>query len=281
MPTNKEVDERAACLLSNGTAGEVVMNLLRSHYFDAASQTVKLASLNAATTRIRKLAAAPKSFRLSREEVLAFKRRGEDAVLAKSESPILIPNGDELVSMITGMLETATVHTSNPKLIFPLLLASGRRLTEILSPRSVFSPHPHPFYTRFSGQLKKRGAASTYTIPLLVPYTTFATGLLALRQKQGNALHHFTNQQLYNRYHGQISRHLHRTLPLPNECHVHTLRALYASLVYELYEVPCIFARMCMHVLGHELLRESLTYSCVRVEGVACKGRYGPLHIGE
>ena len=55
------------------------------------------------------------------------------------------------------------------KAMLPLLLVSGRRLTEIASPRSTFTPVPHTHAAAFAGALKKRGRTPTFIIPLLVP----------------------------------------------------------------------------------------------------------------
>eukprot|EP00966_Prymnesium_polylepis_P272294 6290967-Prymnesium_polylepis.1 len=76
------------------------------------------------------------------------------------------------------MLETAAPNHSFARLILPLLAVSGRRLGEVVNGRSTFAPTPHGHYTIFSGQLKKRRPQPPYQIPLLVPFASFAKGLL-------------------------------------------------------------------------------------------------------
>ena len=43
---------------------------------------------------------------------------------------------------------------------------------------------PHAHRALFEGQLKKKGRAEAYEIPLLVPFALFDRGLRALREKQ-------------------------------------------------------------------------------------------------
>ena len=137
----------------------------------------------------------------------------------------------------------------------------------------------------FSGQLKKRGAQVAYRIPLLVPYSTFAKGLLALRQRQarsGKDAAVLTNAQATARYQKNVQRGLEAgALPgMPSGCHVHDLRATYVAAVGTLFVPPVSLPRMAMRVLGHETLQDSLSYSHVRLEGVgAMAGSMGALHL--
>ena len=82
------------------------------------------------------------------------------------------------------MLEAASEQDTFPRLVLPLLIASGRRSVEILSDRSSFAPTANEYEAVFDGAVKKRGKAKPFTIKLLVPYKTLAMGLVALRQRQ-------------------------------------------------------------------------------------------------
>ena len=138
---------------------------------------------------LRELQLLPKSmadFKLTREQCLQLRVNREAAQFRKNECLIVIDNAADLVSTVEQLLASASPSMENARLILPLLLASGRRLTEVCSPRSSFGPvEGHPTYCQFDGALKKKGSANTGgRIPLLVPYTTFAHALAAFRTRQ-------------------------------------------------------------------------------------------------
>ena len=224
-------------------------------------------------------------FHLAKEETLNLKRQREGALLAKNDALLIVPDFAKLLGTVAAMLDTASPRDTFPRLILPLLLASGRRFAEIVNGRSTFAPAAHEQYTIFSGQLKKRRPQPPYSIPLLVPYSTFAKGLLALRQKQqnGKGVANLTNAQVTARCQSNVQRGLEAgALPgFPTTAHIHDLRSAYVAAVGALYVSPVSAPRMAMIVLGHEFLHDSLAYSHVRLEGVggALAGSLGPLHI--
>ena len=96
----------------------------------------------------------------------------------------------------------------------PLLLVSGRRLTEICSPRSAFTAVAgRPHHAVFEGALKKRGHTPAFAIPLLVPFEMFHGALRILRQKQGDGVAAMTNAAIKTRYQPTVSRELAAALP--------------------------------------------------------------------
>jgi hypothetical protein len=252
-----------------------------------------------AETALRQLQLLPKtmdSFRLSETQALQLKIDQEKAQIRKNECSniIHIDHGPCLLKRAIWLLATARTTDSFARLILPLLLCTGRRLSEIVNGRSSFEPVAHPYYARFSGQLKKGGAAGTYVIPLLCDFKTFAVGWMALRQKQlgerqGKAQGEstLTNAEVKRRYEGNTNKYLRKgsvlRLPLygekPKACHAHSLRSIYAAYVFELYSCPDTFNRTCMRVLGHTSLAESLSYNAVRLGQMDTHrgGAYGPL----
>jgi len=135
---------------------------------------------------------------------------------------------DELLSEVEWLLETAEPRHTNARHLIPLLIASGRRLSEIANGRSKFAPGPTPYSCLFQGQLKRKDdGKSTYIIPLLVPYITFARAFAAFRTKQLGesndrrrakaAVATLTNQQVKDRYASPLSRDMAKNcvLPLP------------------------------------------------------------------
>ena len=65
---------------------------------------------------------------------------------------------------VSAMLEAASEHDTFPRLVLPLLIASGRRSVEILSDRSSFAPTANEYEAVFDGAVKKRGKAKPFTI---------------------------------------------------------------------------------------------------------------------
>lgn len=233
---------------------------------------------------LARLQILPKSldkFTLTREETLGLKRQRDESLLAKNDHLIAFDLA-RLLDACTAMLETAAPTHSYPRLILPLLAVSGRRFGEIVNGRSTFAPTAHPQYTVFAGQLKKRAPQPPYVIPLLVPLATFAKGLRALRQKQGDAIANLTTTQATHRYQPNAQRALEGgELPgAPRSIHVHDLRSMYVAAVAELYVSPVAPPRMAMIVLGHETLLDSLAYASARAENVgALRHSLGPLHV--
>ena len=294
--------ETARDMLFAGRDGREVMDYLRREFIKpelAKSAERSLSSLHSVMTKVRNAVAesgqaAPdsmKTFKLRRQEVVTLKKAQEAARLTKSDRVLVIPAFPELLKTVEGLLDTASPTDTNARLIIPLLIASGRRLSEICSTRSTFSPTDHPYACRFGGQLKRKGADSgaSYIIPLLVPYLVFAKGLAAFRSKQFSvtadkrcaktAVDTLTNAQLKTRYQWplQFALEANRVISLP-PCHIHDLRALYASAIWELYTSNSAFNRVLMKVLGHFVLSDSLSYIHVRLEGCeSIRHTFGPL----
>ena len=295
--------ETARDMLLSGADGREVIEYLRTAFSSperANGATRTLSSLHNVMTMVRNAvaesgAAVPdtmSTFKLSRDEVAALKGHQESARLAKSDALLVIPEFPNVLKTVETLLQSASASASFSRLIIPLLIASGRRFTEICSPRSTFAPTDHPYACVFSGQLKrKRAESGSYIIPLLVPYSTFANGLAALRSKQMGARtdgrRHatswdtMTNNQIKARYQTPVQYALSKncvvTLP---PCHIHDLRGMYAAAVWELYDCQCAFNRVLMRVLGHCDLECSLSYIHVRLLG--CEGirqSFGPLPL--
>ena len=274
--------ENAADHLIHGVPTASVISELKQTYTTLDSISWAMSMVRSAVAK-RGLA-APNDFRLSDGETLALKRKREDAVIKKNETIIDIPDFAGLLRTATSTLQDATPQTSFARLIHALLVVSGRRLTEVCSPWTDFMPTTiGTHHTLFHGALKKRGAQPVLTIPLLVPHSLFAHGLRVLRAKQSRDVLHLTNKQVKQRHQPACQRDLATRNALPGApagIHVHDLRSTYLAAVYELYRCPHTLARTAMHVLGHETLRESLSYNNVRLEGVGeLRGSLGELYV--
>ena len=215
------------------------------------------------------------TFRLSEAERFEFSKMQLRQLETKNATLFVVTRGDEILQLITEML--SKTHGNLQSIILPLLLATGRRMTEILSPRSKFEPGPTPYHAVFTGQLKKHNAddATSYLIPLLVPYETLDAAIVALRKRQ--KCDGLTNDQIKQRYQGSLRREFRKCLPfMPAGTTNHSLRGLYCEFVYNAFEVPCSKNWLIQHVLGHENLATSLRYGSFRADGIS-HGQFGPL----
>lgn len=236
-----------------------------------------------ALAQLRILPPALDAFRLDQRQTNQLKRQRDDAIVSKNEHLIVIHDAPALLRAAAAALESATSERSYAKLILPLLLVSGRRLTEITNGRSTFTPIGDVRTTRhatFAGQLKKKGAGATpYVIPLLVPFALFDRGLRALREKQRAEFGQLTNLAAKGRYQPNTQRDLAKgvLVGFPRGCHIHDLRSAYMRLAFELFRSQWTFARSAMACLGHESLHESHAYANVEANVGALCGSFGPL----
>ena len=207
-------------------------------------------------------------FHLPTADTKSLKRKREEAQLQRNAHLLVVPGFASILTNATEALRRASPSTSFSMLIPPLLLVSGRRLTEICSPRSVFAPTSSEYHAQFQGALKKKGRTPTFVIPLLVPYELFASALAVLRQKQANTVSELDNRRIKTRYQANAARGLQNALPGMPACKLHDLRATYASAVNLLFRCPHSINYTTCKSLCHDHLYESLSYSHVRLEGV-------------
>lgn len=204
------------------------------------------------------------------EEMAVYSR------LQKNEEMITVA-GDAMLGKITGMLGDATRLTLS-ELILALCGASGRRFTEVASPRSTFEPMDGVEYgARFGGQLKTH-EGKVYAIPLLVRWKLFERALRHLRTMQGAEVRALSNRELSRRYQGNASREIDRSFaPLSRP---HDLRACYAAMVHAAFDwgkAKPTFNRIAMQVLGHASLEQSLAYNTIHLERFTA--RLGPFAL--
>ena len=207
--------------------------------------------------------------KLSHAELLSLKHTQEAGLLKKQAALVRIPNALQWLQYAVQLARTSDHGMSIARLALPLLLLTGRRETEILNGKSVFTPTPRPTTCVFSGQLKKRGKAVPYEIPLLCDLPTVLHALRALRCKQEfqvlepAACNATYAQQL-------ITKHV-----FPFCDHPHQLRAAYAAYAFCLYARETTFNLAAMRMLGHEKLETSLSYNSVVLDGME-----GAPHLG-
>ena len=140
--------------------------------------------VESALQRVQLLPRGVRTFVLSKQVHEHLKRKHEASIVSKNERILYVKT--DIIDTCVTLLKSATVKSSYPKIAIPLLLLSGRRTSEIMNGLSTFTHVPGDVrMCTFRGQLKKRGTAEVYTIPLLCDWDTFARGISILREKQG------------------------------------------------------------------------------------------------
>ena len=240
-----------------------------------------------ALSRLKILPECLDKFKMSEAEVTEIKKQKAKAQKERDINIVRIPHADSMLQTATSNLERAKSTDSYPHLGLSLMLVSGRRTTEIYSPKSQFR-QAGAYSVFFLGQLKKKGdeeGRREYEIPLLCPAPVFLRAVQVLRAKQAQDMEKdkiYSEEEINTRYGGSARRHLHRLWPAVkrggkrNGC-VHLLRSCYASLVFHLYEHSCSLHYLYKSILGHATKAESDAYACVVLEGIDhLRGSLGP-----
>ena len=225
------------------------------------------------------------SFRLTNEQNLELKQAHEAALVARNERVVTISDAEKMLKRARELLATAKTTDTFAKLVLPLALVTGRRMSELLGGHARFDKTDDPHFVMFSGQVKKRGKAAPYKIPILCDVDTLHHAYSVLRQKQAEkgVTTLLTPNEVKRKYHGQLQYYIKdgRTLPqLPTCSHFHDLRACYASYAFECFHVPATFQRMAMAILGHESIHESLSYGHIRLQNAtSLRGALGSVEM--
>ena len=162
-------------------------------------------------------------------------------------------------------------------------MLSGRREVEILNVstgRSSFVAHG-PTSVLFKGQAKKPGEWPAYVVPLLCAAGTFLDAIAVLQAKRGD-MSQLDNAQVKRKHNGGMQAvDLLRVFPnLPSGAHFHTLRSIYFHGVHSCYEHTLAYNHLAKLLLGHSSETESLSYTCVRLDGLeAMRGTFGALDL--
>ena len=236
-----------------------------------------------ALARMKLLPDSMNSFHLSDEQNLELKLAHERALVARNERVVTICDAEKMLGRARELLASAKTENTFARIVLPLALCTGRRMSELLGGHARFEPTEDPYFVTFHGQCKKRGEATGYRIPILCDVETLTKAYSVLRQKQADkGVTALTPKEVKSKYHGQLAFYVKdgRTLSqLPTWCHFHDLRACYASFVHQCFDTGATFQRVAMEILGHESIQESLSYGHVRLENATgLRGALGVLH---
>lgn len=228
------------------------------------------------------------AFYMDRNDQLQLKMHRAERLLHQNASILHVVDGMTVLEQMTSALEKVQASDSYHALIVPLLLASGRRLTEICSGRSTFEPvEDNPHCALFSGQLKtKSDEAKKYRIPLLCDFRTFDRAYGVFKAKQSTSVYAkrlplMQPVEIEKKYANQVRLGFLRTYVdkgiLP-KMKLHGLRSVYAAFCYDLFKWKGTFPHTCRLILGHISLAESLSYSCGKISGLET-GTFGTIDL--
>jgi hypothetical protein len=241
-------------------------------------------SVNEALFRVKVLPENMSSFRLSSDEAAKCREKQKLSLLTKNSAVTLVKNGQAFLDRMCSVLRTP-LQQPETLLLAALMCVSGRRSAEIFNGRSTFGPVPwSTHHSTFQGQLKKKredGEHEEYVIPLLCEYSLFSYALEAFaltkkqqrirgirREKGEDAVN---NAEAAKFYSSQLHYLNKKSIPELNK--IHELRNLYVVFVDEMFDHSIPLPRLCMAVLGHDDMVDSLHYASVKVENVR------PLHL--
>ena len=226
------------------------------------------------------------SFHVNSDEYFDCKQIRQGAFEAKTGLSIVVEESTDVLSAVRDIVHRPETAQNMPELICALLLVCGRRTYELMNAKSTFARHPkNKHCCTFHGQAKKGdGPTSAFTIPLLVEFSTFKKAYAHLQRMQGDldAIRAMTPEKVSQRYQGNLSRYLSDDRPFGVETEdsdrwtAHSLRAMYARFVYELFDWKSIqFPLMAKRILGHTSVTTSLSYSGVILENVGRRNSLG------
>lgn len=243
----------------------------------------------AALAKIKLLPENVFHFKLTADEYRELRIKGEKSRMLANSDLIVIPNAQQLLVWAQEQLHIH--HKTIGPLVLSLMLLSGRRITELTSPRSHFQPVSSNVCL-FKGQLKKRSnEAFEYPIPLLCDVNLFLHGMTTLHQllfrNYGSTLP-WDNETISNKINARVRDNFPRTLPLSDDlmrtlknkqCGPKVLRKAYLQYVISSFQIPCTLSMLAYKILGHENEDGSLHYACVRLEGYNVEQMPFPISI--
>jgi integrase len=212
--------------------------------------------------------------RMELKDQLSCVRMTEEALVDKHTHCFRLTDATQVIERMRCIINDPKANKN--LLAVALLLASGRRMVEVLA-RCSFIDIPNQSHgTLVTGFVKSRHLNliedRVLKIPLLLPYSEFKRALLRLRKqlfgKDTPAEEYPSNEALSNRYASQLNRVLKVWLKR-QDVHIHMLRAIYATLCHNLFQ-PHRFSLMAFisNVLGHTAIGTAAHYSAITCDGV-------------
>lgn len=172
---------------------------------------------------------------------------------------------------LTRWLESASQKANFYVHVLACALCSGRRTIEILRTGNFQLIPGKPFAAQFSGQVKKRGQNTTYTIPLLLPFDQLMFMIQSIRAEIGQSFDADEDRarvNLHQKYASTLRYQLKRILGnfFSDNIRVHDLRGVYAKLTYDRmsHDTDLTFPGWVQNVLGHESEIISIHYNRIR-----------------
>ena len=224
------------------------------------------------------------SFRADDETIEECKAGSEEARLQRNEEQTVIEDADAILKRFVALLDAPAERTLS-ELIIGLCATSGRRLGEVVSPHSSFTPMDnYSRGVRFAGQLKRTSVreAPAYDIPLVgLEAPAFLAARADLRRRQDDELAQRTQAQVSSVYQSNARRYLidhFQEDGHPIFRKLHELRGFYASCAWQSFKWGRLSQpRVSMYILGHQSMRFFTSYVPIDVRGLTAK--YGAFPV--
>lgn len=212
------------------------------------------------------LALVKSVFRLSKDDMDRVRSHAQKRI--EQNNRHVLSFRQALVEQVIRKLESIPPEKQRPKfLIILTMLQSGMRMVEALKLARI-SPAHDQHHISVSNLAKTKDKAFTIVKPLLfTTYDKFASQLRTLRNcvMKGKAGSKISNKELTNRYNHSVNTEIAKLLG--PKCTSHTARKIYGSLSYKMYghTQNMSLNAWLEHVLGHQSITTSLSYSNVQV----------------
>ena len=241
--------------------------------------------VNDALKRVNVLPEHVRQMKLTTNEDKECRNEQKNALVKKNSRVTHINDATMLYEQMKKIMDEE--KKSVVRLAISLMFFSGRRSTEILNLRSTFEKIENmPFHCTFTGQLKKHdpeGSNDRYTIPLICDVDTFMKAVARLRSmrsqkaiaahRQREGEHTYTNKQIAKKYSSQMHYTQKNLFSFLNKSH--DLRTVYVLFVDKMFAHTLALPVLCMLVLGHDDMTESIHYSSFKVANIPA------IHNGE
>ena len=204
---------------------------------------------------------------ISNRELKECKKLASDVKL-KSNCKRLKVNGTGILNHCRKVVDNFEEYTMY-ELALSIIFLTGRRTCEIMNGKSLFFDTKTPFFVIFQGQLKKK-KTDKYCIPFLHDPSSIRKAFEHLRLLQKKIPSE--NSKVSSKYAFLLQHRIFK-----EALKIHNLRKVYACLCLKLFswgDPSDLY--ICMHILGHNDLTETIVYNVIDVGDVEDTLLMGP-----
>lgn len=211
------------------------------------------------------------NYRLSADDKMTTNKLASESIESRSMKCVVVASAETLVARCVDTVKMLTDDTF--MIVAAIGILSGRRSCEILR-TGVFEQSSRGAYAcSFNGAAKKRGCVqSTKQIPIPCKFKYLSRAVEHIRDKLD--ARSLTNTQLNARYSHKLGDAA-KILTDSLETRFHDLRAVYATVSFNVFDNDCSVNIWMKKVLLHDSIETSVFYSRCKIENFPPKlGRW-------